>query len=299
MACKDAVRAGNVTQWAAWCCDVRSHSQGGKRLSAIRSLTVLQKKLGETVTHSVHGPTRRLSQKEVAQLRLQGCLPHSSDAPAPPAAAEEDEEGSESREVSGHWGGDELEARGGASLQQALASLSESVARLRGGTGGEKATARKKERAPSGMKDKADGISPPRAGEAAEEEGEEVGSGLRSAKLMHNGGRRLLKTGGTEEVQMMFRKRCVVTSGGGESSSFFFPRWRSRRGSGWNVQGRGRVCEKTRHARVRTEHTSTHARTHAACAQQSTVSLRRCPRLRRRKWWRRERRRPSSSRSIS
>jgi hypothetical protein len=25
VACKDAVRAGNVTQWAAWCCDVASH----------------------------------------------------------------------------------------------------------------------------------------------------------------------------------------------------------------------------------------------------------------------------------
>jgi hypothetical protein len=42
--------------------------RGGKRVAAIRSLTQLQMKLGELVTHPVDAPARRLSRWEAAAL---------------------------------------------------------------------------------------------------------------------------------------------------------------------------------------------------------------------------------------
>jgi type IV pilus biogenesis protein CpaD/CtpE len=42
--------------------------RGGKRVAAIRSLTQLQMKLGELVTHPVNAPARRLSRSEAAAL---------------------------------------------------------------------------------------------------------------------------------------------------------------------------------------------------------------------------------------
>ena len=147
--CKDAMRLANVTQVAQRCCDVSSHCQGGKRTVAISALTVLQKKLGQDVTHSADTPTRKLTPPEVRELWEQGCLPdatgtyrdsrrlrkgRSADGMSAPGEHERgsNEEGAEEEELV-RRAGDERESDD--SLEQALMSLREGVSRLRGGAG--------------------------------------------------------------------------------------------------------------------------------------------------------------------
>ena len=150
---------------------------GGVRLSssfcdcaAINSLTQLQKKLGQYVTHDVKVPTHALTQQQVHALQQTGCLPHtaasnrssssssrkaprkvrSSSSSADSSAATDDEGmGGEGRVHNGeervmHEDGEEMEEgsemaevpRHG-TLEFALQSLRdgvEGVSRLRGGT---------------------------------------------------------------------------------------------------------------------------------------------------------------------
>ena len=152
--CKDALRAGRVTQLAGWCCDVGSPCFGGKRSSAVNSLRQLERKLGLDCSYSAKMPVRKLTADDLARLRSLGCLDGGGGKARRGRTC--GDVGGESEGVAGATGGEEWsadaggEGSGDGSLEKAMQSLrdsvgklcgkkesdTESVGRLRGGAGG-------------------------------------------------------------------------------------------------------------------------------------------------------------------
>lgn len=162
--CKDALRAGRVTQLAGWCCDVGSPCFGGKRSSAVNSLRQLERKLGLDCSYSAKMPVRKLTADDLARLRSLGCLDGSGGKARSGRTC--DDVGGESEGVAGATGGEEWSADAGdersadGSLDKAMQSLrdsvgklcakkdrdTESVGRLRGGAGGKDKDAKRAKR---------------------------------------------------------------------------------------------------------------------------------------------------------